>query len=104
MAEIEAAVDEFKSQLAAVSMPGEHQVDAKFGGAVEDGGSRLVCQQNVHAPRHHQSSSETAVQVPGPFRHRFAAHVVDADQVERAVATLNGCALLAQYVNALGGE
>src|SRR5947207_15519748 len=34
---------------------------------------------------------------PRQFEDRFATYVVDADQVDRAVATLNGCALLAQY-------
>ncbi len=80
MADREAAVGELERQLAAVGMPGQAQVDAQLGGAVETVG--VVGEEDVDRVRHHQTFDSSQVRIRRQ-RWTVATLEVHADQVER---------------------
>src|SRR6266852_6213292 len=105
-AEVEASVDKIERQLAAMSMPGQHQIDAKLGNLIEHVGEVSVVQKNVDRFRHHQlfNLPQLPVEVTLILRLSLAIWIVYADQIQRLAAQNNGRTCLAQDLYALRRE
>src|SRR6267154_4541367 len=106
MAEVEASVDKIERQLAAVSMPGQHQIDAKLGNPIEHVGEISMAQKNVDRFRHNQvfNLSQLPVEVTLIVRLSLAIWIVCTDQIQRLAAQYNGRTCLAQDLDALRRE
>src|SRR5260370_30135593 len=91
-AEGEAAAEELQRQLAAVRVAGQLQVGAESRRPIEVAG--VVTQQNVDGSRHYQTLDGFSVRLA----------VIDANQIKRVAAQLDGRPLLTQYVNPFAGE
>jgi len=101
----EAPIDERESQLAAVAVPGQGQVNTQLGGTIEAVG--VVAQKDVEHARHHQffASREIPVnEVPVMIPGESPLLVVNTDQVRPFAVRLNECPLLTQDANPHRGE
>src|SRR5258705_13165899 len=89
-----------------MSMPGQHQIDAKLGNPIEHVGEISMAQKNVDRFRHHQlfNLPQLPVDVTSPLRLSSAMLLVYADQIQRLAAQYNGRTCLAQDVDALRHE
>src|SRR5882724_8505350 len=106
MAEVEASVDKIERQLAAMSMPGQHQIDAKLGNPIKHVGEISMAQKNVDRFRYYQlfNLSQLPVEVTLIVRLSLAIWIVCADQIQRLAAQYNGRTCLAQDLDALRRE
>src|SRR5258708_35891255 len=88
MAEVEASVDKIERQLAAMSMPGQHQIDAKLGNPIEHVGEISMAEKNVDRFRHHQlfNLSQLPVEVTSPLHLSLTMWLGYADQIQRLAA------------------
>src|SRR5260370_41992994 len=85
-----------------MSMPGQHQIDAKLGNPIEHVGEISMAQKNVDRFRHHQlfNLPQLPVDVTSPLRLSSAMWLVYADPLPRLAAQYNGRTCLAQHVYA----
>src|SRR6266481_1310507 len=85
-----------------MSMPGQHQIDAKLGNPIEHVGEISMAQKNVDRFRHHQlfNLPQLPVDVTSPLRLSSAMWLVYADQIQRLAPQHNGRTCLAQDVDA----
>src|SRR5882672_8470622 len=75
-----------------MSMPGQHQIDAKLGNPIEHVGEISMAQKNVDRFRHHQLFNllQLPVDVTSPLRLSSAMWLVYADQIQRLAANTMG--------------
>src|SRR5579862_593058 len=106
MAEVEASMDKIERQLAAMRMPGQHQIDAKLGNPIEHVREISMAQKNVDRFRRHQlfNLSQLPVEVTLIVRLSLAIWIVYADQIQRLAAQYNARTCLAQDLDALRRE